>query len=101
LSAARWQRCFGAAYQDFQKRVDRLEAQLPEDYDDGNPAHAALYDELAAALPLDPYAARHAAEFFAVASEAFFVLPEPLAREYPEVFELLRLYYRQNPLMHL
>lgn len=101
LSAARWQREFATAFDDFAGRVDALEARLPEDYEDDNPEHAALYDALAAELPLDPYAARHPAEFFAVASEAFFVLPEPLARDYPAVFELLRLYYRQNPLMPL
>ncbi|WP_220806819.1 M90 family metallopeptidase [Noviherbaspirillum aridicola] len=101
LSPGRWRREFEAAYEDFVARVDALEAQLPDDFDDDKPSHASLYDGLAAELPLDPYAARHPAEFFAVASEAFFVLPEPLAREYPEVFDLLRLYYRQNPLMPL
>ena len=60
--------------------------------------HAARYDELAAALPLDPYAARDPAEFFAVASEAFFVAPAPLAAAYPRVYALLAAYYRQDPL---
>lgn len=101
LSPARWQQVFADAYADFVQRVDALEAQLPEDYDDDNPEHGALYDGLAAELPLDPYASRHPSEFFAVASEAFFVMPGPLAHEYPLVFELLCLYYRQNPLMPL
>lgn len=101
LSPARWRREFAAAYEDFVARVDEIEGSLPDDYDDENPDHAALYDGLAAELPLDPYAARHPAEFFAVASEAFFVLPGPLARDYAAVFDLLRLYYRQNPLMPL
>ncbi|HEY8607565.1 MAG TPA: M90 family metallopeptidase [Noviherbaspirillum sp.] len=98
LSPRRWRTAFAEAYRDFCARVEMLEDQLPEDYADDNPAHAALYDALAADLPLDPYAARHPAEFFAVASEAFFVLPAPLARDYPAVFDLLRQYYRQNPL---
>ncbi|HYD97710.1 MAG TPA: M90 family metallopeptidase [Noviherbaspirillum sp.] len=95
---AGWRQAFSAAYQDFVRRVDALEARLPEDYDDDRPDDAALYDELFGELPLDPYAARHPAEFFAVASEAFFVLPQPLAEDYPEIYRLLALYYRQDPL---
>ncbi len=53
---------------------------------------------LAAGLPLDPYAARDPAEFFAVASEAFFVAPAPLADDYPEIHRLLAAWYRQDPL---
>lgn len=93
-----WQRAFSTAYEDFARRVEERDAQLPADFDDDDPADAALYDELFADLPLDPYAARHPAEFFAVASEAFFVLPEPLAEDYPEIYRLLSLYYRQDPL---
>jgi hypothetical protein len=37
------------------------------------------------------------AEFFADASEAFFCLPEDLRDEYPEIYELLRAYYRVEP----
>lgn len=98
MSPARWKQVFSEAYEDFAAWVDRLDARLPTDFDDSIPAHAARYDALFAELPMDPYAARHPAEFFAVASEAFFVLPEPLAEDYPEVYELLSLYYRQNPL---
>lgn len=93
-----WQKTFAAAYEDFTAQVDRLDRLLPEDFDDAIPAHAARYDELFGELPLDPYAARHPAEFFAVASEAFFVLPEPLAEDYPEIYRLLHLYYQQDPL---
>lgn len=98
LDAGAWQRAFRAAYADFQQRVDALEAQLPEDFDDDIPAHAALWDELCADLPLDPYAVTHPAEFFAVASEAFFVYPEPLCEDYPDVYRLLAAYFRQDPL---
>ncbi|RZI41378.1 zinc-dependent peptidase [Herbaspirillum sp. HC18] len=98
ISPAHWQKTFADAYEDFAHRVDALDAQLPEDFDDSKPEDAALYDNLFCDLPLDPYASRHPAEFFAVASEAFFVLPEPLAEDYPEVYHLLSLYYRQNPL---
>ena len=80
------------------RRVDALEERLPLDFDDDKAVHAALYDKLFATLPLDPYASRHPAEFFAVASEAFFVMPQPLADAYPEVYRLLARYYRQDPL---
>ncbi|HJV85454.1 MAG TPA: M90 family metallopeptidase [Noviherbaspirillum sp.] len=93
-----WQQAFSEAFADFVRRVDELEARLPEDFDDAREADAAMYDELFAELPVDPYAARHPAEFFAVASEAFFVLPQPLAEDYPEIYRLLAAYYRQDPL---
>lgn len=93
-----WPTVFGAAYEDFCARVDRLEDALPEDFDADHAQHAELYDALAINLPLDPYAARDPAEFFAVASEAFFVAPQPLAAAYPEVYRKLGAYYRQDPL---
>ncbi|SDV47564.1 M90 family metallopeptidase [Chitinasiproducens palmae] len=46
---------------------------------------------------LDPYAAQDPAEFFAVASETFFVAPRALADEMPPLYDLLRAYYRQDP----
>ena len=98
LDAGEWQRVFRAAYADFQERVDALEAQLPANFDANNPAHAEWWDELCADLPIDPYAATHPAEFFAVASEAFFVHPRPLNEDYPDVYRLLAAYFRQHPL---
>ncbi len=93
-----WPAVFSAAYDDFCARVDRMEDELPPDFDPHRTDHADLYDELAACLPLDPYASRDPAEFFAVASEAFFVDPHPLAGGYPLVYRKLAAYYRQNPL---
>ena len=46
---------------------------------------------------LDPYAAEHPSEFFAVVSEAFFTEAAETRRRYPEVYEQLRLFYRQDP----
>lgn len=46
---------------------------------------------------LDPYAAEHPAEFFAVVSEAFFEDPVETRRRYPAVYEQLKLFYRQDP----
>lgn len=93
-----WPAVFSAAYDDFCARVDAMEERLPADFDPDQPGHADQYDALAAALPLDPYASRDPAEFFAVASEAFFVDPVPLADGYPQVYRKLSAFYRQNPL---
>jgi hypothetical protein len=46
---------------------------------------------------VDPYGAQAAEEFFAVASESFFVDPTALRAEHPEFYGLLRRYYRQDP----
>lgn len=101
ISAQKWQQAFSAAYADFLRRVDRLDSQLPDDFDPDNLADVQSYDALFATLPMDPYAAKHPAEFFAVASEVFFVQPQPLASDYPDVYALLAHYYRQDPLMRI
>jgi Mlc titration factor MtfA (ptsG expression regulator) len=49
---------------------------------------------------LDPYAAEHESEFFAVISEAFFCDAGETARRYPDVYGQLKLFYRQDPLQH-
>jgi MtfA peptidase len=46
---------------------------------------------------LDPYAAEHPSEFFAVVSEAFFREPRETKRRYPDVYQQLALFYRQDP----
>ena len=46
---------------------------------------------------IDPYAAEHPAEFFAVMSEAFFTESAVLARDWPELYVQLALFYRQDP----
>ena len=90
MSSAAWKAAFSHAYADFSRRVDAAE-RLPSRRSD-----AALD-----ALPLDPYAAQSAGEFFAVASEGFFETPELLAPAYPAVYEQLRQFYRQDPLARL
>jgi hypothetical protein len=90
MDAGLWKGAFASAYRDFCARVDAAE-RLPEAR-----AQAALDS-----LPLDPYAAESAGEFFAVGSEAFFETPELLQPAYPAVYEQLRLFYRQDPLARL
>lgn len=46
---------------------------------------------------LDTYGATKPAEFFAVATEAFFEKPTVLARRHPELYAALREFYRQDP----
>jgi Mlc titration factor MtfA (ptsG expression regulator) len=46
---------------------------------------------------LDAYAAESPDEFFAVASEAFFVTPRELVEEQPALYGLLSSFYRQDP----
>jgi hypothetical protein len=46
---------------------------------------------------LDHYGATDRAEFFAVATEAFFERPVELQSERPELYEALRQYYGQDP----
>ena len=90
MDARIWKAAFSEAFEDFTRRVERAE-RLPE----------ARMQEALDALPMDPYAAESAAEFFAVGSEAFFETPELLQPAYPAVYEQLRAFYRQDPLARL
>jgi Mlc titration factor MtfA (ptsG expression regulator) len=46
---------------------------------------------------LDKYGTTNEAEFFAVATECFFDKPVQMARRHPQLYDLLREYYRQDP----
>ena len=74
MDRAAWIRVFDQAYEGFCDAVDR-------DKDTW----------------LDPYAAEHLSEFFAVISEAFFREPRETRRRYPDVYDQLRAFYRQDP----
>jgi Mlc titration factor MtfA (ptsG expression regulator) len=74
MDAAAWTRVLESAYARFVGMVDREQETL-----------------------LDPYAAEHPAEFFAVASEAFFTDPHALREEFPALYEQLKGFYRQDP----
>jgi Mlc titration factor MtfA (ptsG expression regulator) len=74
LSLREWEETLGQAHDDFLRRLEKGES-----------------------LPLDDYGAEDPAEFFAVASECFFVNPRGLRRVYPDFYRLLSRYYRQNP----
>jgi MtfA peptidase len=74
MDRAAWARAFGEAYEGFCDALERGKDTW-----------------------LDPYAAEHPSEFFAVVSEAFFEHPAETRRRYPEVYEQLKLFYRQEP----
>ncbi len=69
-----WRDAFASAYGDFCRRVDEYEDSA-----------------------IDPYAAEHPAEFFAVLTEAFFQTPSAVRAEYPDVYGQLACFYRQDP----
>jgi hypothetical protein len=74
MDALAWAKAFEEAYEGFCDAVDR-----------GQPTW------------LDPYAAEHPSEFFAVMSEAFFEDPSETRRRYPDVYAQLAAFYRQDP----
>lgn len=89
----RWARTMRGAYEDFCLSLERIEASIPRHIDPESPAADRWYER----LPLDPYAATDAGEFFAVVAEAFFTDPATLNAAYPELYTLLREYFRQDP----
>jgi len=74
MDAAKWRKTLEQAYERFCAEVDS-----------GEPTF------------IDPYAAEHPAEFFAVMSEAFFTESAVLARDWPELYAQLALFYKQDP----
>jgi Mlc titration factor MtfA (ptsG expression regulator) len=61
--------------------------------------HARLIDRCRRRRPglIDCYGAQDRAEFFAVVTESFFEQPVALAAESPELYAVLRDFYRQDP----
>jgi hypothetical protein len=51
--------------------------------------------------PLRGYGATNVGEFFAVATEAFFDAPRPLLHHEPDLYDVLRAYYAQDPAARL
>jgi Mlc titration factor MtfA (ptsG expression regulator) len=69
-----WQQTMQAAYEDFAARVDAGEDTA-----------------------IDPYAAEHPGEFFAVLSEVFFADGRLLREQYPQVYLAFAHFYKQDP----
>jgi MtfA peptidase len=83
LSPTEWADIFDNAYDSFCRRVDGISDRR--------------WKQFAETSLVDPYAADHPSEFFAVCSEALFVAPREFESEYPELYRLLARYYRQDP----
>lgn len=97
LDAPTWYRVLNDSLDSFTNAVETVEMAIPNDVDPESDAAQTWF----ASLPLDPYAATDAAEFFAVSSEQFFVDPEPLAQAFPDWYALLEIYYGQNTLQRM
>jgi Mlc titration factor MtfA (ptsG expression regulator) len=78
IDRRRWTEAFTAAFEDLNARLDRGEDTA-----------------------IDPYAAEEPGEFFAVLSEYFFEQPDLVRSEYPDVYDLLAGFYRQDPAARL
>jgi len=74
MDAAKWRKTLEEAYDRFCTEVDS-----------GEPTF------------IDPYASEHPAEFFAVMSEAFFTESAVLARDWPQLYAQLAVFYKQDP----
>jgi MtfA peptidase len=72
-----WARVVGREYRDLQQHVKTGMASL-----------------------LDQYGASNEAEFFAVATECFFERPRQMKAQYPELYEELKEFYRQDPVAY-
>ena len=81
IDARDWQTSFAAAFE----RQSRHAAEASDTADDDGQAW------------LDAYATEAPEEFFAVASECFFMQPDHLLAAEPDVYRLLAAYYRQHP----
>lgn len=81
---------------DLSRRFSAQHAQVQQDYTAFCERVDAGEDTL-----LDPYGAEAPEEFFAVASEVFFVNPQALKTEHPALHGVLVSFYRQDPALEL
>ncbi len=102
-------------YHEFAHKLDMLDDEIDgtpplrggDEYDRWSRVCGEVYFELQRRVRagqktfLDPYGATSEAEFFAVATEFFFEKPVQLHREHPDLYDVLKAYYRQDPLERL
>ena len=101
MEVAHWQRIFTAAFEDFRRRVRSFERPVQITAESPPDLLQQLHEQGIRPLPMDPYAGKNAAEFFAVASEVFFVAPTQLALDYPDLYHLMERYYLQQPIVRV
>lgn len=75
MTVERWSRDFSRVYESLQKQVEHHHYTT-----------------------IDPYASVSPAEFFAVVTEYFFEAPQLLDSCYPDIYQELKIFYRQDPL---
>lgn len=82
----------GLPPQETRAKKDRWEAVIDQEYSrllhDVERGHDTL---------LDPYGAENKAEFFAVATECFYEQPRELQQEHPDLYAILRDFYKVDP----
>ncbi|MCK4834815.1 MAG: zinc-dependent peptidase [Gammaproteobacteria bacterium] len=78
MSSAEWFEVFSEGFKDFERRCSHGKR-----------------------IKIDCYGAASPAEYFAVMSEVFFERPEVVLQYYPDVYDQLRLFYRQDPLVRM
>lgn len=94
LDPDEWNTTLDDAFERLNAELDLIEARIPATIDpDSEEA-----DRFFMHLPLDPYAAQDPAEFFAVSSETFFVDAARLQLAFPAWYDLLVVFFRQDPL---
>ena len=98
-------------YHEFAHKLDMLDGKAdgtpplttPEEYQRWIEVCSQEYLELTRKVEhgqqtfMDSYAAINEAEFFAVATEHFFCQPEQLQNHQPELYQVLKEFYRQDP----
>ena len=102
-------------YHEFAHKLDMLDGKADgtppltkkEEYEKWIKVCSRVYLELKRKLEegkpvfMDGYAATNEAEFFAVATEHFFCQPEQLKNHHPELYQVLKEFYRQDPVQKI
>lgn len=88
-----WRAALEGAYESFVSQLDAAERSVPRHVDPDSPEADRYYRH----LPLDAYAATDPSEFFAVASESFFVENPRFRATFADLDAAMRAFYRQNP----
>ena len=105
------ERAHNVVYHEFAHKLDMLDGAVDgvpplasrEEYQDWTDvctrAYEALRERVSRGAPgfLDPYGAVDVGEFFAVVTEVFFDEPLRLEAEHQDLYDVLALFYRQDP----
>lgn len=112
LSAARHpERTHNVVFHEFAHKLDMLDGMIDgtppldrEDLPEWTRICTDAYEDLVAGRPRPPlrdYGAVNTGEFFAVATEAFFDVPDEMAAHEPDLYRVLQGFYRQDPAARL